>query len=92
MIIGRFLRRKGFVEGCDKLADAFKPGAIASACIHPRMSASSSVPRMSRPSEATSLRLFCPASITDIIFFMLCTIAADADDCSPPEPVPPSAM
>ncbi|MDD6772803.1 MAG: hypothetical protein PUD85_02475 [Bacteroidales bacterium] len=42
--------------------------------------------------EATSLRLFRPASITDIIFFMLCAIAADADDCSPPEPVPPSAM
>ena len=68
-----------------KSPTSFDPASIASGCRQPLMSAPASVPRVARPSEATSLPvpyILLPfrtsfsrsAYITDVIFFMLCPI------------------
>ena len=73
-----------------KSPTSFDPASIASGCRQPLMSAPASVPRVARPSEATSLPvpyILLPfrtsfsrsAYITDVIFFILCAIPTVAN-------------
>ena len=55
-----------------KSPTSFDPASIASGYRQPLMSAPASVPRVARPSEATTFAR--PAYFTDIIFFMLSAI------------------
>ena len=58
-----------------KSPTSFDPASIASGGRQPLMSAPASVPRVARPSEATSFARSAYITDTDIIFFMLCAIA-----------------
>ena len=58
-----------------KSPTSFDPASIASGCRQPLMTAPASVPRVARPSEATSFSRSAYITDTDIIFFMLCAIA-----------------
>ena len=95
MIIGRLLRRWMRLHGeaarllgsqksrrfCNlaKSSTSFDPASIASGCLQPLMSAPASVPRVARPSEATTFARSAYITDTDIIFYMLCAIPTVAN-------------
>ena len=60
-----------------KSPTSFDPASIASGCRQPLMSAPASVPRVARPSEATTFAR--SAYITDFIFFILFAISTVAN-------------